>query len=536
MKNRRIVLFCISTVVILLFIGCGGNKTNSNNAQNITSVAKNDGCFEHYKYSVLTFEGSELLGWPIVKEAMNKFNVEFDLVTIQYDTWSEKVRTIVAAGDLPEFVAWYNFDYGEYANWAKQGIFKVLPDLSMYPNIKNELDSIEADDSMLIDGKLYCIPKTMKNPIDGVGFENFYYRKDWADKLGYRFKPVQDISWGDFIKYLKDILEKDPGAVGKDKLIPLDMESGYNDILNLVQVWNPDVGKYIKKDGKYVWGTALPSTVEALKSLRQMYKDGLLSKDFYTYKMNEGANRFRAGRVAVRHSSLSPAYMQLDIDLIKKGVPGFKDEDYGILVVKSPDGKVHCPSKFEFWGASAYSAKIDNKKMDRMLRIHNWALDPQTVEYFAFGVPGVDWERNGDKIELKWPKDDKGEYQLTEENGKGYIRDQWLFQKWFKLEGDDVWIPGNPFYRPYIIKLYEDAQNLKVQVGTHIMKSDWNVQFFSAPNKNKYGDFQKDIIDELTTLIISSRDIEKDWNDWVKSVEPKVKLILDELDSGLVNR
>ncbi len=536
--NMKKVLTVLFTAAMFITVCMGCNGINSKDTPEKSGTAKEDTRYsQHYKYSVLTFEGPELLEWPIVKEAMKKFNVEFNLVTKQYDAWPEKLRTMVASDTLPEFIAWYNFQYGEYVDWVKQGVFKPIPDLSKYPNIKKSLDGIQADDYMYIDNKLYCIPKVINaNPFNDIGYENYYFRKDWADKVGEKFKTVQEITWEDFVKYLKNIKRSNPSSVGSDKLIPLDIESGFSDIHQVSRIWNPYMGKYIKRDGKYVWGTALPQTVDALKALQQMYREGLIAEDFYSYKSNEGRNRYRAGRSAVLYSYLSPALMQAEVDEMKKASPSFKDEDYGVFVVKSPSGKVNCVSKIEFWAASAYSAKIDDKKMDRMLQIHNWALDDKTVEKLAFGVPGVDWNLVDGKVKLSWPKDSKGNYLLTKENGKDYIRDEWLFQKWFKLEGDDVWIPGNDFYRKTILKTYENSQRLKEKVGALVIGNDWNMDFISAPNKNKYEVFEKEANKEITELIISSDNIEKDWNHWLKSMEPKVNSVLDEINSKTANK
>jgi ABC-type glycerol-3-phosphate transport system substrate-binding protein len=521
MKKRQSIIALLLVILLLgsLLMGCGSKKSDKTpDGKTIITVA--------------TFDGNEILDYPVVKEMEQKFNVKFEIKTIPWDGWTERVNTMVAGGNLPDVLAWYDMSYGTYVNWSGKGIFKALPDLSQYPNIqKMYADMQPVLDKLKINGQLYALPKTInRNPVNNIDNMFYTYRRDWALKMGYNWSADQVVSYDEFVKFLKDVKAKDPGNVGADNLIPLDSGGGYNDIWGIAMLWNPYLISYTKQNGKYVWGAGLPGSVDALKGLQGFYKDGLLAKDFYTYNLGEGKQRFLEGRTAVLNQFPSVYDMQNDIDTLKRVVPGFKDDDYGLLMVKSPDGKININEKMKYWAGVAFNSKISDEKLKIMMEIADWDMSQDGLNYYAYGVPGTDWTMDNGKVKLNWPTDKDGNYVLNKDNGKNYIKDEITFLKWFRLEGDDVWLEGNPVYRQNIKDMYVNSMN-KMQPDANVIPTDLNVQFFSAPNMNKYGSFTLETLNELTKLIVSSKDVEGDWNNWVQTMNRKVDSVLNELNN-----
>jgi len=536
MKAKIRLLVSIGLILLLTvgsLVGCGEGASSDNgaNASGTNAEDGNPQIGDLLTISVATFEGDELLDYPMVQAAQEKFNIRFEIETIPWDGWTERVNTMVAGNNLPDMLAWYDMNYGTYINWSQRGVFKEIPSLDPYPNISNIYEPI--DDLMKnfeVGGKIYAMPKTInRNPINDIDNMFYTYRRDWAVAMGYDYDRVQTVTFDEFMQFLIDVKENDPGQLG-DKLIPLDSGGGWEDIWGIAMLWNPYIMRYVQIDGEYKWGAALPESIDMLKGFQEMYNAGLLAKDFYTYSLGEGEKRFLEGRTAVLNQFPGIYNMQDNIMKLKQIVSGFTSDDYGVLLVESPDGRVKIYEKMQYWAGYAYSADIDDAKLERMMMLNDWVLSDEGVEFMAYGVYGEDWERDGDEIILHWPKNEEGEYDLNRENGKNYIRDEFDFFKWFRLEGDDVWLPGNPFYEQDVKDLYIRAKE-ELEPITDVIPTDWKAEFLQTPNKMKYGAFEDEIKNEMAKIIVSSTNIEDDWNSWIESMSSKVNAVLEELNN-----
>lgn len=67
----------------------------------------------------------------------------------------------------------------------------------------------------------------------------------------------------------------------------------------------------------------------------------------------------------------------------------------------------------------------------------------------------------------------------------------------------------------------------------NVIPINYELQFLDTPLKSKFASYYQDIMDEITKLIVSSDNIEEDWNSWVASMEPKVQPILEEINGAL---
>ena len=73
------------------------------------------------------------------------------------------------------------------------------------------------------------------------------------------------------------------------------------------------------------------------------------------------------------------------------------------------------------------------------------------------------------------------------------------------------------------------------QEDAELRKYDYELYFFSAPNKDQYGLFYEEGKEKIKELIVTSKDIEKDWEAWKATVRDKVELVLGELNSQLLS-
>lgn len=107
------------------------------------ALAEENPYAEHLTFKVFTIDGSDdMFNWPLVKQAMEKFNFDFEIQLVAWDSWDESTRTLAYTQSLPEVIAWYNLNKDEYLEWVEEGVFKALPDdMSAYPNLEKLINS-----------------------------------------------------------------------------------------------------------------------------------------------------------------------------------------------------------------------------------------------------------------------------------------------------------------------------------------------------------------------------------------------------------
>ena len=74
------------------------------------------------------------------------FNIEWDITSLAWDNWTERMNTWINADDLPDWSVW-NFNAGDAANYADQGLVKCMPDdwKEQYPNLAAAASCSEAN-------------------------------------------------------------------------------------------------------------------------------------------------------------------------------------------------------------------------------------------------------------------------------------------------------------------------------------------------------------------------------------------------------
>ena len=275
MKKRWLCTLLALLLTVSAFAGCSGGadaSSSSNAGGQETSRDADDPYAEHLSFEIFSIDGAEeMLDYPLVAEACEKFNIDFTVQLVAWDNWDDVTRTLAATDSFPEVIAWYNLNYAEYVEWAQEGIFKALPsDLSAYPNLEALTEKYTIFEKLLVDGNLYAFPKIKNNnPYNEYDSYMFAYRRDWANAMGLDYAPVQDLTWDEFKDYLRKVKAEDPGQLG-EKLIPFDFENGGNSWCGFARKWNPYISGYEMVDGQYVWGAPDPTTMEASGEIKSL--------------------------------------------------------------------------------------------------------------------------------------------------------------------------------------------------------------------------------------------------------------------------
>lgn len=467
---------------------------------------------------------------PLYELISKKFNVDIQFIPVTWDNWIEKTNIFIASGDLPD-ILWWDLrapQYAKFAEWCRNGVFKEIPDLGeKFPNLEKVLKLMPVTEKFKVDKKTYMIPHyTDQSEMKGMDGVQYYYRKDWATKVGID-KDV--FTYEDFKNYVKVCIAKDPGGNGSGETLgvvgPTWMVPDHVFMLEA----NPDFASYVKRNGKYVWGAALPETLEGIKISKELYNEGIINKNFYTVNDLDGETQFLNGKAAVLVGSIDAGQLRGIRDHFKANNPQI-DDGSAVMPMKvlGPHGKTLVTEDYGFWSASSFNPKIEDEKLERILYLMDWCCTDEAGELYNYGIRGKDWDMVDGKFMQLWQKDLNGVFKKPVYMDFAYV----YFT--FGTNGGQFGFKKNLTFDEKLRKDTIDWVVWRQSVPQSVQKVDSDLDFLDTLAKSKYGSYYYEVKNEIKKLIIGSNDVDKDWNAWLKSMEGKVNPILEEINNALV--
>jgi putative aldouronate transport system substrate-binding protein len=219
----------------------------------------------------------------IQEKVMKDENIKVTFIPVPRTQETSALNVMMAAGNAPDLCLTYNPDFlGNYRDLG--GLYDLAPFRELLPDLRKFLgpdlaipghDLLERDLDIET-GKMYSIPArrmiTARN--------STFIRKDWLDKLGLKPPATKE----EYFNALLAFKERDPGNVGKDKVIPFTSDSTI--IATARQImgafWPPNLSD------KDIWiNTVIRQHYEltlgykeAVRYLNKMYNAGLIDRDF----------------------------------------------------------------------------------------------------------------------------------------------------------------------------------------------------------------------------------------------------------------
>lgn len=505
---KRTVIFAATALSLTLLSGCGGKNVTTSNPK------------EHFTYTVNVLNAEKHGQDAAYKYLADKFNVSFEFIPISFSDWAEKTRIWIAGGDMPD-IMWASVEsgtYKEFLSWVDQGFVRDIPlDKKKHPNLNKIISGLETRKFFEKDGKLYAWPSANDSKVtNNIAMQGYFYRRDWAEKLGLA-KPNDEYSWDEFVALAKAFVEKDPGGNGAGKTIGLGSVGwAFPQAMGIMQT-SPYWDTYKLQNGKYEWGMGLPETLQGIKEAKRLYDEGIIWRDHVVTTNDDAKNKFMSSELGIYYDNWGIGGVDNVRKAIKKMNPNVDVEKMVVpMFVKSPDGKIQAQKAMEYWTVSVFNKNMSDAKMNRILEIYDWIASEEGFEYSTKGVKGVDWNEENGKVKMQ-PKDMNKENYLM----KVMVRGTSSF---------DFVDPRNSVSGVEAIKKMADRYK---KDDVFVRTLDYNMLYYSAPNKDKYGVMYDEGKEKIKRIIISSNDPEKDWKAWLDSVNDKVKVVEKEINDGL---
>jgi putative aldouronate transport system substrate-binding protein len=327
----------------------------------------------------------------IKEKILQDENIIVEFVKVPRSNEDQALINLMAAGNPPDICLTYNSD--NITNWAEQGgLFDVAPYIDT--TLKDLKDFLGPDPALpgrdLIrrnmnakTGQVWSMPGRRVN----VARLNVFIRKDWLDILGLPVPATKD----EFFNTLVAFRDRDPGNVGKDKLIPYIMnqdvrwsggsilESFIDPDLSAKDRWvNSVVERYF----------LLPDYRSGVQFLNRMFNSNLIDRDFPLYRDDDIMNNLiRSGVVGSFGHNWDQIFREserLYSDLLKN-VP--TAEWVTVDCMTSSDGITHKIS-YDPAGVNYFIPK-SSKNPDAAMRYLNWLSKYENYHFIQIGPEGV---------------------------------------------------------------------------------------------------------------------------------------------------
>lgn len=458
---------------------------------------------------------------------MDRFNLNYEPYTVTWDNWAEKDRVWINGGTMPDLMEW-NFDYTEYLTYVDQGMLAPMPDgwEETYPNLYNEVVATGCYENLKVDGKVYALPRVtlymFPSISDPLSHTVYYFRKDWANELGYDLDGKL-IPMDTFKSFLKDCIDKD--MAGNGATIGLTAKSDYiNNMATAYVITKP----FVKVNGEYIWTPTLEENIPYLEDVRTMYQDGLIDPDFYLDAKSDPKNKFASGLAAVLcEDGPCPHFVYRKNEWLAANPdsdPGDVWNYIGSFALCADNGEWRGESNTNYWTASIFNPDIDTELQARILALLDFTCTKEAQEVIAMGIPGVDFTYAED-----------GSYViLREASADGSYPDiKSIYPScsyWYILT---VLADSFTFVDPSLDQYIRDSVNnmyaIKGAAGGYA-PLDMNYELFSSDAKSIYS---VDINNEMVRLILDpDADIAAEWNEFVENNRPLWQPVVEDLNAA----
>ncbi len=452
-----------------------------------------------------------------VQKVKDEFGIALKIVAVTWADANERIRMLAAADELPDVFVHLGWDMKfEFKDFVDQELLHAIPQelYSKYEKL-NEVMTTYAYEAMP-DGEMYNLPredraweKTNGNPI------GLYYRKDYAEKLGYTEEQLQTpMTIAELTKFLEAMTNGDPDGNGENDTYglgnALDTGTGLGFLRELIY---PMFGyrPWIFNAETNAWecGWTSEAAKEATAWLHDLYGRGILDPEFAILKDSQMLEKFSSGRLGVAPYNMNASnatYLRANFfELINPGTD-IADHVSALPLPTMEDGTRNSRPK-AYWSSTLISYAVDDEKLDRILALFDWLYSVDGYMFAYWGEENVDYViENGQVASLLTDAEGKAKrFSSGTPIALAYATAGW------HLDGSPDLI--NTTVSDWDLKMDGVLRNDYWPFNYPV---DFTTYLFS-PALNKF-DINSYVETQLVTLIMQSKDFEADWAAFVKDL------------------
>ncbi|HEY3080370.1 MAG TPA: extracellular solute-binding protein [Chloroflexota bacterium] len=399
--------------------------------------------------------------WPpfagtlMAKEWQSATGVNIDWRPIPSTQISEKVTVMLSTGELTDMYPL------SPPNLRQMGSATSLPldDLlaQQAPNYSRFLKEHEQDVPQIRapNGKLYAMFGWRE-----YIYQGWIYRRDLAEKLGFKQIGGPDATVEDWYNFLKAAKKEDPQRHGFGNQLnvlwlALNLRGAYG-ITGQVTAgeW------YTQRDGKILDGSILPEARDLIAAMRRFYTEGLIDPEMITNVEEQASkDRWIQGKTIATYAEY----------LNRHDIFAGKLDVAPAVPPKGPKGDRAETPQFFGWAAWPGGIAFNTKLKDPApaVRFVDYMFSDDGVKLYYLGKEGETHQKAGDSYQLTQKVKDQIDQSLKEKK-EGIDRPDRVIQYYWGLHGysfPSKVLPGPPnvwnaYVGPIETKAVVDAQNL----------------------------------------------------------------------------
>ncbi|WNQ13589.1 extracellular solute-binding protein [Paenibacillus aurantius] len=310
----------------------------------------------------------------------------------------QKFGAMVAANDLPD-VMMLDRGSSEYTTMQKNGMLVPLDDYyKKYPVLQKLIDPQTFNMLKAEDGHIYVIP----NWFDSANNPYKYSNTGWTvnRKMYTELGKPELKTFDDLYNYLKQVKAKYPDVVPLETGMTL---SGINMLYKLIYagfgdnrtIWNigdvPSFPNLKTNTLEPIFND--PAYKDAYKFLNKLYREGLVTQDMFTQKLEQVQEKLNTGRIAVTGLSNITGLGNSANNVLQAKDPNAGYDFIPFLYNKGADPKTVNPHTYGTlgWNVNVITKKAKNP--EQIFQFYDWWASEEGQRINAFGPPGVLYDK-----------------------------------------------------------------------------------------------------------------------------------------------
>ncbi|MCG8452766.1 MAG: extracellular solute-binding protein [Spirochaetales bacterium] len=434
----------------------------------------------------------------------DKFDIDIVERNLSWGDYSEKIRLWGASGDLPDVFASDMMLTQDYFQWVEEGLLRALPEnLDDYPNVKavTEMDSVKG---LSIDGQFYLLPRTnAKDATYNSAERGIVSRKDWREALGME-RPE---TFEEYMALAKAFTEMDPDGNGVDDTYGMTfVNKRFTSVALLSSVPEAASKSWCYENGRWIPGYASEDMIDGIMELNELWNAGVMDPDTLSLNGNQGMERFCQGNMGMFFVHAQPSrvyemsrmwnkYNDNDVTDVVEFLPVWTNDEGNRYAFH--EGK-------NFWSSSYFPGTVSDEKMAKIMELYDFFLSEEGQNCFKYGIPGVDWNVEGEDIVRVDDSDMMKKYPSIDSL---FNLASWgiAYTNWVK---DDFSLG---LYTEKIMDMCYDQYLMSTEILSPV---NMGIQYLTTPNKAKFerGDM---IFDSVLSAMVSPDPAAE----WAKTME-----------------
>lgn len=346
-----------------------------------------------YNDRPVTFDGCYY--WPAI-EQMTNAHISIDWHEADGYASTVAATLLMDVSELPDIVNPYAFGIMDLAD---DGLVVALDDyLEFMPDIVNAVGEERMDAWRQADGHIYSIPSVSSVQ----GSQSMLVRKDWLDEL----QMDMPETWEDWVALWRGIRDHDLNGNGDtEDEIPLALSYGEDGEKCMTMLMNAfgikasaDCQFCILDDGTYTMVYEHPKYQEFLNTVAELYKEGIIRRDFDTYSYNKIEEMMKNN---VLGTTMTWAAAASTSEYLREN----GDEDalwMAVAPVRGPGGDQMIQERelvSSSWCITAGAKKAG--KVENIVRLFNWCFTREGSWLYNYGIEGVSYDVVEEKPVIK---------------------------------------------------------------------------------------------------------------------------------------